>query len=161
MAGADQEQFRLWLAESEELRLLTDTPSIPTPEDQKQWFLRSQEPDRRFFSIFALPEEELMGNGGLVDIDFQKKTAQFRITIGNSAYRGKGYGTEASRLILRFAFVDLGLSMVWLRRVEGNERAHHVYQKLGFQETGMERPGILRMSLSRSSYLSSNHEHTD
>jgi RimJ/RimL family protein N-acetyltransferase len=54
------------------------------------------------------------------------------IGIGESANRGKGYGSDAMRLILRFAFAELGLQRVSLGLWVDNLRARRAYENVGF-----------------------------
>ena len=64
------------------------------------------------------------------------QTAEFNISIGAKDCWGKGYGTETTRLMLRYAFATLGFNMIWLRAQSSNERAIRAYQRAGFREAG-------------------------
>ena len=52
---------------------------------------------------------------------------------------GKGYGTEATRLVLDYAFSGLGLHNVMLNVFASNERAIRAYTRAGFREIGRRR----------------------
>lgn len=93
------------------------------------------------FSIVLKENSALIGHGGFVDIEQEKDEAQFRITIGNPNYWGKGFGTEASSLIVQYGFDVLEFSSIWLRVPIDNERAEKSYRKLGFIELGKEEFG--------------------
>ena len=58
------------------------------------------------------------------------------IGIGERDCWGKGYGTDAMRVVLRFAFVELNLHRVGLNVFEYNPRAIRSYEKAGFVEEG-------------------------
>ncbi len=131
MTNEDQPTFQQWLSENAELRELIADHRVPTMEDQHKWFARAQEPDRKLFSIVTM-EGELIGNGGFVDIDLEKKQAQFRITIGHTDYLGKGFGTEATRLIVRYGMEAFGFTRIYLHVLPTNERAIKSYEKVGF-----------------------------
>jgi diamine N-acetyltransferase len=153
MTADDQPRFRAWLAEQPELRQAIDIPDAPTAEQQAAWFRLNTEGDRRVFSLIALPEETLIGNGGFVAIDTVSKTAEFRITIGHPDYRGKGYGTEASRLLLSYGFSTLGVDTVRLRVLPANEAALKMYRKVGFTVAGEDpEKGGLRLTMSRDQF---------
>lgn len=154
MTEEDQPSFHAW-QQNPELRRLIDDPRVPTMDDQLRWFARAQEPDRRMFSLVTLPEHRLIGHGGFVDIASQKRTAQFRITIGDPEAWGQGYGTEATRLVLRYGFKELGFMQIWLRVRNDNTRAIRSYEKVGFQRAGPEEgnPEILRMTIEVSQVL--------
>ena len=60
------------------------------------------------------------GNTGLHEVDYRNRTASFGILIGEPECRGKGYGTETTRLMLDYAFTALGLHNVMLIVFEFN-----------------------------------------
>jgi len=66
------------------------------------------------------------------------------IGIGEREYWGKGYGSDAMNLILRFAFETLNLKRVSLTVFEYNERAVHSYEKCGFRPEGRLRQWMQR-----------------
>jgi RimJ/RimL family protein N-acetyltransferase len=59
--------------------------------------------------------------------------------------RGKGFGTEATRLILEWGFTVLGLHNIELRVWDWNAGAIRAYIKAGFRETGRRRGGVVVM----------------
>lgn len=132
MEEEDQPHFRQWLSENRELRELINDLRVPTEETQEKWFARSQQPDRKFFSLVTVPERELIGNAGFVDIDESQKKATLRITIGNPVYLGKGLGSEAVSLLARYAFEVAEWETLILEVLETNVRAIKSYEKAGF-----------------------------
>ena len=66
------------------------------------------------------------------------------IGIGDPAYRGNGYGTDAMRVMLRYAFRELNLYRVQLNVFSCNERAIKSYLKAGFIVEGRQRGMLLR-----------------
>jgi RimJ/RimL family protein N-acetyltransferase len=156
MTEADQSHFQRWLAGSTKLREQIDDHKIPTMADQLKWFKRTHEPGRKFFSLVAVPEKTLIGNAGFVEIDPEKKSAVLRITIGNPVFLGKGLGSEAVSLLIRYAFEDAGWERLSLKVLRGNPRAIRTYEKNGFkiiQEDLHEGKSVLTMALGRSGYL--------
>jgi [ribosomal protein S5]-alanine N-acetyltransferase len=94
--------------------------------------------------IVVLGSDRLVGVTGRKHIDFKNRHAGFGITIGEKEEWGKGYGTEATRLILAHAFATLNLNRVWLHVYEYNQRGIRSYEKVGFQ-----REGVLRQETYR------------
>lgn len=88
--------------------------------------------------------DDLIGTIGLNNIDARNRHAAFGIGIGDKQYWGKGYGTEATGLIIRHAFQTLNLNRLWLHVYEFNTRALRVYEKLGFQIEGRLRQDAFR-----------------
>jgi RimJ/RimL family protein N-acetyltransferase len=88
----------------------------------------------------ALKEaDRLIGVTGLHQLDSKNRHAGFGISIGDKGEWGKGYGTEATLLMVRHAFETLNLNRVWLQVYEYNEPAIRIYEKLGFRREGMLR----------------------
>lgn len=156
MTETDQSRFQRWLSGNVKLRELIDDRHIPTMEDQMRWFRRIQEPDRKFFSLVTVPGHTLIGNAGFVQIDPQGDSAVLRITIGNPGYLGKGLGSEAVALLIRYAFQHAGWDLLSLKVLKGNSRAVRTYEKNGFKVTKedlREGKSVLTMALGRSGYL--------
>lgn len=85
-----------------------------------------------------------IGNLGLHKLDWKHRSAALGIVIGEKGHWGKGYGTEAVRLMLRFAFHELGLHRVEIEAFEGNARALRCYEKAGFRSEGTRRHAFYR-----------------
>lgn len=132
MTLEDQTQFHTWL-QSKELRALIDDERIPSMRDQHAWFERVQKPDRMFFSLVTVPEHRLIGNGGFVEIDPHGHEATLRITIGDPDSRGKGLGSEAVQLLVRYGFEVATWKRINLKVLKTNERAIRSYEKSGFK----------------------------
>lgn len=151
MTESDQTKFCVWL-QSDELRTLIDDPRVPGLEDQMKWFLRVQKPDRRFFSLITVSDSQLIGNCGFVDIDPARQEATLRITIGNPDYTGKGLGSEAVQLLVRYGFESMSLKRILLKVLSTNSRAIRTYEKAGFVKESEEKTDgktILTMSLMK------------
>lgn len=88
------------------------------------------------FSILALPDLRPLGYLNLRDFGTPHRSAEFGITIGDPSDRGRGYGTDATRLALRYAFEVLGAHNVWLDTFSANPAAIRAYEKAGFREIG-------------------------
>jgi RimJ/RimL family protein N-acetyltransferase len=61
------------------------------------------------------------------------------ISVGDREYWGKGYGTDAVRLILQYGFIELNLRRISLGLHAYNERALKSYEKAGFKMEGRMR----------------------
>jgi diamine N-acetyltransferase len=72
-------------------------------------------------------------------IDHNVRIAEFIIMIGDSEHRGKGIGTEATRLTLDYAFHITALRCVHLAVLEPNTAAIKAYEKAGFKIIGRRR----------------------
>jgi diamine N-acetyltransferase len=91
------------------------------------------------FTIYARPGMHPVGTASLFEVDHRNRTATFGIFVGDADSRGKGYGTETTRLVLDYAFTVLGLHNVMLTVLEFNPAGIRAYQKAGFKEFGRRR----------------------
>jgi RimJ/RimL family protein N-acetyltransferase len=79
-----------------------------------------------------------IGVSSLDHIDAVHRKAEFGISLEKGSW-GQGYGSEATRLMVDYAFITLNLHRVYLRVFEFNERAIRCYLKAGFQKEGLLR----------------------
>jgi len=130
--------YQHWLNDFDMLKLVDRRFRPHSSEWITQWYERhaSGSQDSLLFTIIANDDARPVGNIALQDVDYRNRTAELGIYIGDPDARGKGFGTEAVRLMLGFGFNVLGLQNVMLRVFEYNQAAIHVYEKAGFREFG-------------------------
>ncbi|MHA2311165.1 MAG: GNAT family N-acetyltransferase [Candidatus Thorarchaeota archaeon] len=80
-----------------------------------------------------------LGIIGLRDIVTPHRRAEFGISIHNPQDRSKGYGTDATRVMLWIGFHILGLQSIYLDTFPDNKEAYQAYVKAGFKEVGLLR----------------------
>ena len=110
-----------------------------TEKMEEGWYdgvLADQGGRRASFAIEDLGDGALVGFVHLADIDWPCRSAHFGIVIGETDRQGRGIGSDATILALRYGFDTLNLERIELRVIASNERACHVYLKLGFVEEG-------------------------
>jgi RimJ/RimL family protein N-acetyltransferase len=96
------------------------------------------------FSIRTLSDDKLIGSTSLWVQRWTHSDAWLGIYVGEREYWGKGYGTDAMRLIVGYGFNELNLRRITLGLHAYNERALKSYQKVGFQLEGRIRGEGLR-----------------
>ena len=106
---------------------------IYAPEIADRYFDRNAVADRKLFAI--LVEGKIVGECKLKNIDPQKRECSMGIHLQNDAVKEKGYGTQAERLILQYAFEKLGMVAVNADVALKNTRSQHVLEKVGFHYT--------------------------
>jgi [ribosomal protein S5]-alanine N-acetyltransferase len=98
-----------------------------------------------WLGIALKQDERLIGTIALRGINGKDRKADLGIKIGIKEEWNKGYGTEATKLIVRHGFETLNLNKVWLRVFEYNPRAMRAYEKAGFTREGLLRQDDYRM----------------
>ena len=73
-----------------------------------------------------------VGSVYIRDIDRTHNKAEYGIFIGEDAARGKGFGSDAARLMIRYCFETLKLHRLFLRVYADNEAAIRSYEHAGF-----------------------------
>src|SRR5437588_12698332 len=92
---------------------------------------------------FAIEDDgKYIGMCGLFHFDKVAHTCEMGITIGDKAYWGKGYGRDAVRVLLDYAFCLRNAHKVWLSVNGNNERAIRAYCACGFVEEGRQRQHV-------------------
>jgi RimJ/RimL family protein N-acetyltransferase len=135
-----------WSADSEYYRLLDWEPArrVSVKATQK-WIEKQYENDDNYnFVIRTLTDDRIIGGIGLDGIRWTHGDAFVGIGLGDRETWGKGCGTDAMRIILRYAFTELNLRRVTLDVFEYNQRGMRSYEKAGFVVEGRERGLILR-----------------
>ncbi len=135
-----------WLNDWEVSQFLA--PGVPfpmSPEDETDWFENRRKREGNYvFAILTLDKNQVIGNCGLHNVDLKNRAAVFGIFIGDKNYWGKGYGTDATRTIVRYGFEQLGLNHIELWVYDFNPRAIRAYEKAGFKREGVRRQGLYR-----------------
>ncbi|MBR4290041.1 MAG: GNAT family N-acetyltransferase [Oscillospiraceae bacterium] len=106
---------------------------IYTPEIADHYFDTNSVPDRRMFAI--LTDGQIVGECKLKYIDMDKRECSMGIHLRDDSVKEKGYGTQAERLILQYAFEELGMIAVNADAALKNTRSQHVLEKVGFRYT--------------------------
>lgn len=134
----------LWKWENDlALASLTGDPMVPLTieamEADYDKHHRELAKDSATFAVYERATLRPIGKAGLSHVNHMHRTAELGIVIGEPDCVGKGYGTEATRLLLDYAFTAVGLHNVFLRVFAYNTRAIRSYEKAGFKEIGRRR----------------------
>ncbi len=116
------------------------SPEPWTEERMAQWYEQAAtDREMNFFAIYETGAWRPIGFCVLRDMDLRHRTAEFGLTIGDRADRGKGYGTEAVTLLQDLAFTGYGLNNMQLRVYQCNQAGPRAYNNARFKEIGRRR----------------------
>ena len=134
--------------------LATTLPHPLTLQDEEDWFNHQRgDKDSQVFAILTCGEGRLIGNCGLHQIDWTNRHAIFGIFIGDKNYWGRGYGTDATCTLLRFAFEEANLHRIELEVFAFNPRAIRSYEKCGFKLEGVRKQALFREGAWREEHI--------
>jgi RimJ/RimL family protein N-acetyltransferase len=141
----DKDAFSRWSHDSEYLRMLHFEPATPRPPAFFEEQEKKDDDNQRGvkFVIRTLADDKPIGFTGLW-LNWNHQNAWFYIGIGEADYRGKGYGTDATKLVIGYAFRELGMFRVSLGVFGYNTRAIRAYEKAGFTHEGTQREALYR-----------------
>jgi RimJ/RimL family protein N-acetyltransferase len=128
-----------WLQDPELTATLGYNDYPMTREAEREWWsvnAKGRETDI-IFAIETLDGVHI-GQSGIHSISHMHKTATTGSFIGEEAYRGKGYGTDAARVRTRYCFEVLGLRQVYSDYFEGNEASRRMSEKIGAKVWGIK-----------------------
>ena len=133
----DAECYAAWLNDLRTTRYLT-LSSVQVSVHGEREALEGLSKEHNY-AIIEREGGKLLGNCGLMDVDHLNRTAEVGIFIGDEGMRGKGFGTEALRLLADYAFNILNIQNLMLRTYDYNGRGIRSYEKVGFREVGRRR----------------------
>ena len=139
MNSEDVEKFTTWMNDFNVTDYIARSSMLVTNEGEKRWINSVVEGNTYLFAIVKNEDDKLIGNIELIKTDFINRKATLGIMIGESDERSKGYGCEAIKLLVDFAFNYLNLESINLTVLDFNERAKKCYTKAGFKESGRHR----------------------
>lgn len=131
--------YARWVNDFGTLRTIGVLPAPLTIDAEEAWYDAAIKGDARVFTIYELATLDAIGTCDLRDIDHMNRTATIGMLIGEPSARGKGYGTEATRLLLDVGFTVHGLHSIWLDVFSFNIAGQRCYAKAGFREVGRRR----------------------
>jgi diamine N-acetyltransferase len=138
--------YARWMNQLEVRRGLVHM-GIAAPETQEKWVDENieksakREPQTVEFTVYDCTDSTAVGTAGLLQIAHAHGTAEFGIAIGER--RGRGLGTEATRLVLDYAFHVLNLRNVLLETLEWNVAGLTAYERAGFRRVGVRRGAVM------------------
>jgi RimJ/RimL family protein N-acetyltransferase len=113
-----------------------------TLEAEEEWYRGTLKDSVNIHFAIALkddnPKSLPIGNCGIA-LDEKNRVGKVGIMIGEKNYWGMGFGTEAMKLLVKYAFNTLNLERVELDTYAFNHRAIKSYKKVGFIEEGCRR----------------------
>ncbi len=158
----DHTHYHAWMKDNHFMRLLDSDPIVFWPKKMmKEWFEKHTDDSITMVIYRKGDETKPVGFIELDGINRVSGDSWVAIGIGDRDDWGKGYGTDAMRLMLRYAFCQLNLHRVSLSVFDYNPRAIRSYEKAGFMREGIspqfleregERYDLVYMGILRSEW---------
>jgi RimJ/RimL family protein N-acetyltransferase len=146
----DPEVESRWTHDASYLRLISLLPALPASPAQikKRYEAIEKDQDEKknlyYFALRMRSDDRLIGFARLQWIEWSNGAGFIELGIGDPNDRLHGYGSEALRLLLRFAFDELNLYRLTAILPEYNVVALHVFSNAGFIEEVRRRQSVNR-----------------
>jgi diamine N-acetyltransferase len=134
--------YARWMNQPEVRRGLNEM-GVASPQSQEKWVDENLErsakgePDAVEFTVYDRTDSAPVGTAALLGIGHAHGNADFAIVLGER--RGRGLGTDTTRLVLDYAFHVLQLRNVLLETLEWNVAGLTAYERAGFRRIGVRR----------------------
>lgn len=138
----DLSDYVEWLNNPEVLEYFGIYSPLSIPQEEK-WYEETLQ-DRSLCAFAIEFEGQHVGGAGFSEIDGRNASAQVGLFIGRPEMWDQGLGFDVLQTLLRFGFEQMNLNRICLRVFAENERAIHLYEKLGFQHEGRWRQAEFR-----------------
>jgi RimJ/RimL family protein N-acetyltransferase len=140
---ADAPIYMQWFNDPDVTRfvLIALPYTLPAEEEVLRDFCQ-QKPDHLVLGIRLKDTMQLIGNCSLFRIDSIHRCATLGIVIGDKQQWSKGYGTEATQMLVDVGFRTLNLNRIDLDVHDFNARAIQCYEKIGFVKEGELRQAV-------------------
>jgi RimJ/RimL family protein N-acetyltransferase len=134
----DIETFMVFMND-EEVRILARSRRDVLNEYNTKEMVEKLQKYEESFLICRQDTHEKIGYALIMDRDEYNREASIALVIGKKENRGKGFGEEALKLLLKHGFINLNLESMHLGVYEYNETAIKLYEKVGFKWVGKRR----------------------
>ena len=145
--NGDLAPLLLYLNDYQTMRGAVGSLLLPVTEEDACGMLAAQGGHSRGeyqFSVETLAEGRMIGRCGFVSVDTRNRQAECAILIGDPAFRGRGYGSDALRTLCRFGFDEMNLHRIWARVLDFNEASLRCFTQCGFCREGVLRQDCWR-----------------
>lgn len=139
------EKYASWINDPEVNKYL-DSKKISIHELENYIWEKLHDPNCLFLGIFLKNNDEHIGN---IKLDFNESKATLGILIGKKSLWDKGFGSEAIKLLISYAFEQRRLIEINLGVNKENHRAYKLYLKNGFRTYEETSPGY-KMRLKKA-----------
>ncbi|MFE0020098.1 GNAT family N-acetyltransferase [Amycolatopsis sp. NPDC059021] len=137
---SDAESLYRWNSDPDIGRWMVNSHPLSLAQFRKRCEERKENSyDNVVLGIETLAEGKFIGIIDLRDAEPEIGNADLDLYIGEKDHWGKGYATDAMRVMCAYGFNSMRLHLISLRVVAENEAARHVYRKVGFHEDGRHR----------------------
>jgi len=137
LRGEDEPILEKWLSDPELTIMSRGSMTAVSHPKEVLKKMMSSSPDSIWFAIDLISESTIVGAASIFGIDWYNRCARMGFIIGDEQYRGRGIGTDARHLVLRYVFDELNLNRIWGGYVITNAASRRFGEKAGAKVAGV------------------------
>ena len=143
----DVERAVEFINDEEVKKLLDSNIPFPMTKWQEEEWVKRRKAETNFtydFAIEDLDTGKYIGGCSINECNLKNRNCTIGIMIGDKNYWGKGYGSDALKVLIKFIFEEVNMDKIKLNVFSFNKRAISCYKKVGFKEEGLLKREIYR-----------------
>lgn len=118
--------------------------SLPISKyEQEKWF-EKQVGDKDNLKFIAEVDGEPIGLATITNIDWKNRKACHGVKLYSDDVKGKGYGTDIVKTIMKYAFEELQINKLYSTILEYNEASLRLYKKCGWEQEGVLKESVYK-----------------
>lgn len=155
-----------WRNDDEISGMLSGQKFFVSAENEKHWVADAVYNEKNVrLAVCTIEDDKYIGNVYLTDLNMVNRCAHSHVLIGDKDYWSHGYGSEALRLLMDYAFNELGLNRIEAGIIDTNIASLKMHEKCGYKVEGVKRQAIFKrghfhdhtvLSILREEYESIN-----
>lgn len=135
----------IWRNDSDISGMLSGQKFFVSEEIEKRWVADAIYNEKNVrLAVCTIDDNKYIGNVYLTDLNMVNRAANSHVLIGNKDYWSQGYGSEALRLLLCYAFNELGLNRIQAGIIDTNIASLKMHEKCGYKVEGVRRQAIFK-----------------
>lgn len=131
----DVEHIMTWVNDPEVVKNLQHFNKKFTKKDELA-YVKKILASKNDFSFSIFDGNVYVGQCGIHQIIWENKLGRLSLIIKRE-YWNKGYAKKVLKLMVKLAFPKLKLHKIWLMHWKENQKADHLYKKVGFKKEGV------------------------
>lgn len=111
--------------------------------EQENWY-KNNISNKSNIRYIVEADQKRIGLATLTDIDWKNRKAMHGIKLCNEDFRGKGYGTDIVKTIMKYAFEELQLNRLYGSILDYNIASQKLYKKCGWKVEGIQKDSVFK-----------------
>ena len=118
--------------------------SFPVSKYQQEKWYENQLENKNTIRYIIELDKKPIGLEIIANIDWKNRKASHGIKLYADDVRGKGYGTDVLKTVMKYAFEELQLNRLYTTILEYNQASLKLHKKCGWSEEGIMKESVFK-----------------